>query len=161
MRRWILLALAGAVLLSVVALTRGAGRGAALAPRAPVEVARPRATDPAASGRVSAPAPPLSRDPFEYADDRSPPLRGPEEDSRRIRDRPPTFLPSPSPDTVHLVGLVRRDGALMAALSIGGQVEVVAVGDEAGGYRVLSIDEDAGVRLRGPDGFDRTVAPAP
>jgi hypothetical protein len=49
----------------------------------------------------------------------------------------------------------------MAALSIGGQVEVVAVGDEAGGYRVLSIDEDAGVRLRGPDGFDRTVAPAP
>jgi hypothetical protein len=161
MRRWILLVLAGAVLLSVVALTRGAGRGAAPTPKAPFEVARPRDTDPTASGRPAAEAPPLSRDPFEYVDERSSPLPGPEEDSRRIRDRPAISLPSPSPDPVHLVGLLRRDGALMAALSIGGQVEVVAVGDEVAGYRVLSIDEDAGARLRGPDGLDRTVAPAP
>jgi hypothetical protein len=105
--------------------------------------------------------PPLLRDPFEYADERS--SRGPEEDARRVRDRPAISLPSPapSPDPVRLVGLVRKDGAVMAALSIEGQVEVVAVGDETAGYRVLAIDEDAGVRLRGPDGVDRTVAPGP
>jgi hypothetical protein len=161
MRRWILLALAGTALLSVVALTRGAGRGAPPAPKRAADVVRPRSPGPAVSARETAEAPLLSRDPFEYVDDRPSVPRGPAEESRRIRDLRGAASPSPSADPVHLVGLVRRDGALLAALSIGGEVEVVAVGDEAAGYRVLSIDEDAGARLRGPDGLERTVAPAP
>jgi hypothetical protein len=161
MRRWILLALAGAALLSVVALTRGAGRGAAPALKAPVEAARPRSTDAAVSPRVTTETPLLSRDPFEYGDDRPSLSRGPAEDSSRIGDRPVVMAQPPRPEPVRLVGLIRRDGALRAALSIEGQVEVLGIGDEAGGYRVISIDEDVGVRLRGPDGLERAVAPAP
>jgi hypothetical protein len=68
-------------------------------------------------------------------------------------------LPSPAP--VSLVGLVRQAGEVRAALSIEGQVEIAAVGDEVSGYRVLSIDDESSVRLRGPDGVERTIAPLP
>jgi hypothetical protein len=161
MRRWILLALAGAALLSVVALTRGAGRGAPPAPKPLAEAARPRGTNAAVSSRSTTETPLLSRDPFEYADDRGSLSRGPAEDGSRIGDRPVIAPSSPKPEPVRLVGLIRRDGALRAALSIEGQVEVLGVGDEAEGYRVISIDEDVGVRLRGPDGLERAIAPAP
>jgi hypothetical protein len=60
---------------------------------------------------------------------------------------------------VHFVGFVRRAGGLQAALSIEGQIEVVAAGDETSGYHILSVAEESGVKIRGPDGLERTLAP--
>jgi hypothetical protein len=58
---------------------------------------------------------------------------------------------------MRLVGLVRKGGALKAAVSMWGETVVLGVGDEARGYQVLSIDEEGGVRLRGPDGLEVTL----
>jgi hypothetical protein len=65
-----------------------------------------------------------------------------------------------APEPVRLVGLVNRGGKLVAALSILGEVVVLGPGDEAEGYRVLSVDSDQGVRLRGPDGTERALTTA-
>jgi hypothetical protein len=54
------------------------------------------------------------------------------------------------------VGVVKRDGRLRAALSIGGEIVLLAAGESAGGVTVLAVQED-GVRLRGPDGRDEVV----
>jgi hypothetical protein len=72
---------------------------------------------------------------------------------------PPQETASRAPEPVRLVGLVNRGGKLRAALSILGEVVVLGPGEEAEGYRVLSIDSDQGVRLRGPDGAERALAP--
>ena len=72
---------------------------------------------------------------------------------------PPLTLPPPSP--VVLVGFVRQGGGLRAALSIRGNVSVLATDEAADGYRVLAIDEDRGVTLRTPDGTETTLAPPP
>jgi hypothetical protein len=40
----------------------------------------------------------------------------------------------------------------MAALSIAGEVLVLAPGETAEGYTLLAIDEETGVRLGSPDG---------
>jgi hypothetical protein len=61
---------------------------------------------------------------------------------------------------MRLVGLVRKGGALKAAVSMWGETVVLGVGDEARGYQVLSIDEEGGVRLRGPDGSELTLLPS-
>ena len=64
----------------------------------------------------------------------------------------PPEAPAPSPEpTVRLVGLVRRGGALRAALAIAGETLVVGTGERAGDYIVIAVDED-GVRLRAADG---------
>jgi hypothetical protein len=65
-----------------------------------------------------------------------------------------------APEPVRLVGLVNRGGKLAAALSILGEVMVLGPGEEAEGYRVLSVDSDQGVRLRGPDGTERALTTA-
>ena len=65
-----------------------------------------------------------------------------------------------APEPVRLVGLVNRGGKLAAALSIVGEVVVLGPGEEAEGYRVLSVDSDQGVRLRGPDGTERALTAA-
>jgi hypothetical protein len=57
--------------------------------------------------------------------------------------------------------LVRRAGAVKAALSLWGETVVLGVGEESGGYRVLAIDEESGVRLRGPAGAELSLAPGP
>jgi hypothetical protein len=72
---------------------------------------------------------------------------------------PPLTLPPPSP--VALVGFVRQGGAVRAAVSIRGQVTVLARDESADGYVVLAIDEDRGVTLRDPDGREITLAPPP
>ena len=54
---------------------------------------------------------------------------------------------------MRLVGLVRRGGALKAALRSTGETVVVGAGEAAGDYSVIAIDED-GVRLRTADGRD-------
>jgi hypothetical protein len=45
-------------------------------------------------------------------------------------------------------------------LSVAGTTVVVAPGESADGYRVLSVDEDAGVRLRSPSGEELLLRPA-
>jgi hypothetical protein len=61
---------------------------------------------------------------------------------------------------VRLVGLLRRGGRLRAALAIVGETVVLAPGESSGGYSVVSIDEDEGVTLRGPDGSTVTLSSA-
>ena len=72
----------------------------------------------------------------------------------------PVVVPSPSPSpAVRLVGLVRRKGQVKAALAILGETVVLARGEAAAGYTVLSIDEDDGVRVQAPDGSVLQLAP--
>ncbi len=65
--------------------------------------------------------------------------------------------PAPPPAGPRLVGLVRRAGRLMAALSVDGEVELAGPGDSAAGVTVLSVGEE-GVRVRCADGSEQTLA---
>jgi hypothetical protein len=55
----------------------------------------------------------------------------------------------------------RRGGVLNAAIAVGGEVALAAVGESAFGYSVRAIDEDAGVRVQTPDGAEILIALAP
>jgi hypothetical protein len=68
-------------------------------------------------------------------------------------------IPSPSP-LVRLVGLVHRGGRTKAALAVAGDTVVLAPGESASGYTVVSIDEDDGVRVTGPDGATLVLSAA-
>jgi hypothetical protein len=153
-----LLAAALAVLAVAAFLARAMGRGAASAPI-------PRATPPRLAARParSLPAPPPvrrtpTRNIFEYAEDRrseaAPPAPGASTDVA-----PAAPLPSPSP-AVRVAGLVRRGAELKAALVVDGEMTVAGKGDRAGRYMVLEVDDETGVRLRGPAG-EELVLPAP
>lgn len=72
---------------------------------------------------------------------------------------PPPALTLPPASPVSLVGFVRQGSAVRAALSIRGEVSVLASGETAGGYLVVQVDEDRGVTLRGPDGAEVQLAP--
>ncbi|HVR72047.1 MAG TPA: hypothetical protein VMT87_14480 [Vicinamibacteria bacterium] len=142
-----------------------------LSPRQPPSdaAARPPRRPPVAAERPTGAAgvgPGIpERNVFEYVQPTSaraeraalPPLRSPP------AEPPAATAEATAPKPVRLVGLVNRGGRLRAALSILGDVVVLAAGEEAQGYRVLSVDEDAGVRLRGPDGseqvFERPETP--
>src|SRR5207253_8691619 len=67
-------------------------------------------------------------------------------------------VPSPSP-VARLVGLLRRGGHLQAALVILGETVVLAPGESAGGYTVVSVDEEEGVVLRAPGGATLRLGP--
>jgi len=77
---------------------------------------------------------------------------------------PPSVGSSPSPaasaNPLRLIGLVRRGGRLKAALSMFGETVVLGEGEESRGYKVLSVDEESGVRLKGPDGAELSLAPS-
>lgn len=141
-----------AVLVAGLMLVRDEGPGAA-APR----VAAP--TPPVAAVTPSPPALPVppGRNVFEYA---APPAAW----VPRPVARPPapvtaeTTRPAP-PRPVRLVGVVHRGGLLKAALALGGEVVMLGVGEERDGYRVESIDEDAGVRVTGPGGAAWVLLP--
>jgi hypothetical protein len=60
---------------------------------------------------------------------------------------------------VRLVGVVLRAGKRKAALAIRGELAVLGPGESADGYTVLAIDEEDGVRLRGPDGETTLTSP--
>jgi hypothetical protein len=117
-----------------------------------VEPTQPRA--PASA----APAPRLIRDPFRYL----------EEAPGRLLPASPAARPSvvtalsvpTAPEPIRLSGFVRRGAQLKAVLSVAGTTVVVAPGESADGYRVLSVDEDAGVRLRSPSGEELLLRPA-
>lgn len=145
--------LLAAALLVMVFLRQPGPDAVARQPRAPSE---PRAARPA-SRADTVPALP-ERNVFEYAH----PADKPE---ARVTVAPEPAPPTPqetasrAPEPVRLVGLVNRGGKLRAALSILGEVVVLGPGEEAEGYRVLSVDSDEGVRLREPDGTERALAP--
>jgi hypothetical protein len=109
---------------------------------------------------VPEPTPPrLSRNPFEYVEPQ--PVRLRPDAVVRV----PSPLPSPLTDVVapvKLVGFLRRGSALRAILSIRGEVLLLAVGEEGGGYTLVSADEERGALLKGADGSDIALAlPSP
>jgi hypothetical protein len=147
-------------ILALAALVaRGTGRGAAWAPFPPP--ARPVAARP-----PNLPSPPPtrrtpSRNLFEYANE----VVGPAPAARWEAPRPPSAgpeapAPSPSP-AVRVAGLIRRGGELKAALVVEGEVIVAGKGERAGGYTVVDVDDETGVRLRGPDGEEIVLPPPP
>ena len=149
------LVLAAVAALAAAYLWRDAGSGASDAPsavpRAPAAPVRP------AERPETAAAP--ARNVFEYAD-RHPTAAAPSIASAATPA--PMAAPSPSPSpAVRLVGLVRRQGRLKAALAILGETVVLAPGESAAGYKVLSIDEEDGVRVQAPDGATLQLAPGP
>ena len=144
------LALAAALLALAYAL-RSDGPGAAARPaeRPPVVSEAPPSALPAESAPL--------RNVFEYVDRPvAPPITAPP------LPRAPAALEPAAPKAeppVRLVGLMNRGGRLHAALAVGGEVVVVSAGEKAAGYVVEAIDEDDGVRLRGPDGAAFTLPP--
>lgn len=138
----------------------GAGLALSWRPASSADPNPPRPAPPTApvgaepTSRV-APSHRLSRNPFEYGD----------VDEARVRIASPRpVLPSPSPSVtavatpvVRLVGFLRKGGALHAIVSMTGEVFVLGVGEEANGYTLLTVDEETGARVRGPDGSELTL----
>jgi hypothetical protein len=157
-----LLAAALGILVLAALLVRGTGRGAAWAPYPavpPPRLARPPARLPAPAPTPWAP----SRNLFQYGDDRStaspppPPMRTPR--TQGTLAAPPASVEAPP--GVRVVGLIRRAGQLQAALVVEGEMTVVGKGGRAGGYTVLDVDDEAGVRLRTPGGAEMLLPPPP
>ena len=145
-RTRLLLGLAGFALLAAF-LTRGvrpAGSSRAGPEERPAPTPPPEAQAPPGASPESSPLP--SRNPFRYGGEAKPVLRLPS------RPEASPALPPPTPSPIRFVGLVTREGKLRAALSVSGDVLVAGPGEEVAGYRVLAIDEETGVRVRGPDG---------
>jgi len=100
-----------------------------------------------------------ARDPFRYVDEH----RGGPGATTSPRPAPPASVvaaPAPSANPLRLIGLVRKGGSLKAAVSMWGETVVLGTGEESRGYRVLSIDDEGGVRLRGPDGSELMLPPS-
>ena len=147
--KWRGLVVAAAALLAALLLLRDIGKDA------PPPPARPRAHPARPVRPEGAPLPASTRNVFEYA------ARATAAPARRPAAPMPTrAAPIEEPvaaPAARLVGLVRRAGVLKAALEVHGETVVVGVGEAAGDYRVVAIDED-GVRLRAVDGTVVTLA---
>lgn len=154
----ILSAVLGVLILAAL-IVRATGPGSAWAPH-PNASAPPVAVRPS---RASVPPPARSfpsRNLFQYADERV---------TSRVPSPPPAVRPppvraetetAPAAPAVRVAGLIRRAGQLKAALVVDGEVTVAGRGERAGDYTVLDVDDEAGVRVRGPGG-DEMVLPAP
>jgi hypothetical protein len=144
--RWLF----AAALLGLVVTLAAVGPGRAPAPpAAPPRVAGPIEASRSAEASTVGPADPAGiRDVFRFADERLP-VAQPEPVAARAA--------APAPAGPRLVGLVRRAGRLMAALSVDGEVELAGPGDSAAGVTVLSVGEE-GVRVRRADGSEETLA---
>jgi hypothetical protein len=142
--------------LGVAILAALAWSPAVIQPEPPVGRSRPTP----AGGLPSGPETPVSgrlRDVFAYADAEPSAVVAPRPAVSAI-SVPPPLAPAP-PSPVALVGFVRKAGELRVALSIRGEVNVLAEGGSAGGYAVVTIDEDRGVTLRDPEGASIALAP--
>jgi hypothetical protein len=119
--------------------------------------------EPAGKGRAASPGPiteakGVARDPFRYADAR-PVLHEAAPQAQMPVAAP--LAPVPAPESpIRLSGFARRSGVLKAVLSLSGSVAVVGPGETIEGYRVLSVDEERGVRLQQPDGTEITLLPS-
>jgi hypothetical protein len=141
----------GAALLALAYALRSDGPGAAARP-----AERPPAVAEASPPPVPVEGSPM-RNVFEYVER---PV-APEVTAPPV-PRAPAALESAPPKAeppVRLVGLMNRGGRLHAALAVRGEVVVVSTGESAAGYVVEAIDDDDGVRLRGPDGATFTLPP--
>jgi hypothetical protein len=150
MKARVLVVAACAALAAAYLFREVGGSGASDRPPAPP---RTTAVVPSAALPLAPPSAPL-RNVFEYSDPPSgaPSVPdGPALAAPSVATAPQDPSPEPSP-LVRLVGLVRRAGQVKAALAVAGDTVVLAAGESAAGFTVISIDEDEGVRLRGPDG---------
>jgi hypothetical protein len=136
-----------AALLAAVFLLRDIGS------EAPPPPARPRARPMRAARPGGAPVPESTRNVFEYAPRVA---AAPAPRPAAVASGAPPVVQEPVAPGARLVGLVRRGGVLKAALQVHGETVVVGVGEDAGDYRVVAIDED-GVRLRAGDGTILTL----
>jgi hypothetical protein len=108
-----------------------------------------RSPRPAAAAAATPVDPATIRDVFRFAERPLP--------ASRSEPRPSAApLPSPAPDLPKLVGLVRRQGRLLAAFSQGGEVVLAGPGDTAAGVTVVDVSED-GVRVRRKDGSEELL----
>jgi hypothetical protein len=140
------------VVLAIV-LLRAPGPGASARPAE--NPAPPRSVPPARAPDPDLPWP--ARDPFRYAEEHR---QGTPSTPPRI-NAAPAPAPAASANPLRLIGVVRKGGTVKAAVSLWGETAVMAVGEESRGYKVLSIDDEGGVRLRGPDGVELTLPPSP
>lgn len=62
-----------------------------------------------------------------------------------------------SPEPFRLVGLVRREGRLLAAFAVDGDVVLLGPGETTGDVSVLEVGEE-GVRIRRRDGTEERLA---
>jgi hypothetical protein len=158
-----LLGLGAASVVAFTVLMRGAGPPtwprAWPGPEHGPAAREPMATPSPAEVAVDPLPPPPARDIFRYAEPPAPAFE-PGPGGAEVRDRAPDAPPAPPPFPLRLVGLVWRAGRLHAAVATVTGVVVVAPGDVVEGYTVLAIDEDAGLRLRAPDGCHRTIPEA-
>lgn len=100
----------------------------------------------------------LVRDPFRY-EDAAPRVEVapvPAVDAA-ARQEPPVVA---TPEPLRLSGFVRQGGRLKAVLTLDGTTVLAGAGEAAEGYRVIAVDEDAGVRLRAPSGEELLLRPA-
>jgi hypothetical protein len=105
------------------------------------------------AGETTAAIPPSLRNVFEYSDAAALPAMPVATRAVTTAPLPSVAPPEPSPSPlVRLVGLVRRGAQTRAALAVAGATVVLAAGESAAGYTVVTIDEDEGVRVRTPDG---------
>lgn len=149
MRARVLLVSAATAIVVAYLLRTVGGSGPSDRPVPPVRVPAPLTTP----GEPSVLPAPL-RNVFEYAEGapRPTPLVAPvavAPMAPAMREAAPG--PSATP-AVRLVGLLRRGAQLKVALAVAGETMVLAPGESAGGYTVLSIDEEEGVRVRTPEG---------
>lgn len=141
----LLLAALSVSILALVTLRQGA----APAP-APARGARGMSAEARQAGPEIDPA--SIRDVFRFVD--APPV------APRPRDPDPAPAVTgsvPVPDPVRLVGLVRRQGRLLAAFAVDGDVVLAGPGETVGGVTVLEVGEDA-VRVRRRDGVEQRLA---
>jgi hypothetical protein len=147
-----------ALAIALTVLAAWFARSAQVAPfgYGPLGARAARPQPPASAPTV--PEGPLARNPFRYVDE--PAARAPSGPAVVRATPPPPPAAAPTPEPIRLTGFVRRGGELKAVLFVAGTTLVAAAGESAEGYRVLSVDEDAGVRVRGPAGEELLLRPA-
>jgi hypothetical protein len=149
-RRALLLLAALAVASAVLVVRRGG------TPPATAAVTERRAAARAASPARPEPDvdPDTIRDVFRFVE------RAPVRALRPLeRPDPQPLATTPPPEPYKLVGLVRRQGKLLAAFSVAGDVVLAGPGETVAGATVVEVGEEA-VRIRRADGSE-TLLPLP
>jgi hypothetical protein len=144
-----------AALAAATALLLTSRRAEAPAPGAPPRAAPAPEARAAPMAGMSAPDPGAIRDVFRFAERG---LRPTASGAARPASRPVPVVagPAPAAEWPRLVGLVRRQGRLLAAFATDGEVVLVGPGEEAAGVRLLELDEE-GVLVRRRDGVTKLL----
>jgi hypothetical protein len=143
--------LLGALVLAVTALVV-VRRPDALPPASAADVgarARPRPAGMPAEPDVD---PATIRDVFRFA-----PRASAVAEQPLAHATPAAGAASPAPELPRLVGLVRRQGRLLAAFAVDGDVVLAGPGEAAAGLTVVEVTEE-GVRIRLRDGSEELLA---